>query len=218
MPTSHIYCMPGLAAGPEIFYNLNFEGNYKVHYLEWLQPLSLEETLVNYAGRMCLEIKHENPILIGVSFGGVLVQEMSKIIKVQKVIIISSVKSTSELPTRFTVASKSKIYKLFPTSLISNFEDYAKFFIGKSLEKKAKLYKKYLAVRDELYLKWSIHNAINWKQEKAPENITHIHGTADTIFPVKHIKEAHFIKDGTHAMVITRAKEISKIIHESLTQ
>ena len=143
---------------------------------------------------------------------------MSKIINVKRIIIISSVKSTSELPKRFTIASKSKIYKLFPTSLITNFEDYAKYFVGKSLGKKAKLYKKYLAVRDEVYLKWSIHNAINWQQETAPKDIIHIHGTLDSIFPIKHIQNAFVIDGGTHAMVITRAKEISKIISENLAE
>jgi hypothetical protein len=42
--------------------------------------LNLEETLVSYAKRMCEKVTHPNPVLIGVSFGGILVQEMSKII------------------------------------------------------------------------------------------------------------------------------------------
>jgi esterase/lipase len=38
------------------------------------------------------ENQKENPVLIGVSFGGILVQEMAKHIDARKVIIISSVK------------------------------------------------------------------------------------------------------------------------------
>ena len=218
MSKTHIYFMPGLAAGPEIFEKLELSKElYELHYLSWIEPLSLKETIANYAMRMADEIKHNNPVLVGVSFGGVIVQEMSKFMDVQKIIIISSVKSKSELPKKFKIAAKSKIYKLFPTRIVTNFEDYAKYFVGKSLEKKAKLYKKYLSVRNKEYIKWSIHNAITWNQEKPLNNIAHIHGTKDEIFPIKNIKDAIIIENGNHSMIIIKAKEISKIIHESLT-
>jgi hypothetical protein len=210
--------MPGLAAGPEIFENLELsEELYEFHYLTWKKPLALEETIANYAMRMTEEIKHKNPVLIGVSFGGIIVQEMSKFIDAQKIIIISSVKSTNELPKRFKIASKSKIYKLFPTSIVTNFENYAKYFVGKSLEKKASIYKKYLSVRGKTYIKWSIHNSINWRQDKPIEGIIHIHGTEDNIFPFKNIKNCIKIEDGNHSMILLKAKQISKIIHQSLT-
>lgn len=210
--------MPGLAAGPEIFQHLNLDTDlYELHYLTWKKPLALEESIANYAMRMTEDIKHENPVLIGVSFGGIMVQEMSKFINVHKIIIISSVKCTNELPKRFRIASKSKIYKLFPTQIVTNFENYAKFFVGKSLEKKAKIYKKYLSVRGKSYIKWSIHSVINWRQEKPLKNIIHIHGTDDHIFPIKNIKNSIEIESGTHSMIILKAKQISKIIHRSLT-
>lgn len=210
--------MPGLAAGPEIFYKLTLDPKiYELHYLIWLEPLALEESIANYAMRMTEEIKHENPILIGVSFGGILVQEMSKFMEVEKLIIVSSVKSKRELPTRYKIANKSKIYKLFPTQIVTNFESYARFFVGKSLEKKAKMYKKYLSVRGKSYIKWSIHNVINWQQDKPMKDIIHIHGTNDHIFPIKYIKDCIKIEDGNHSMILIRAKEISEIIHEKLT-
>lgn len=210
--------MPGLAAGPEIFENLKLSSEiFDLNYLTWKDPINLEESLEDYTKRITEEITHKNPVLIGVSFGGILVQEISKIIAVKKVIIISSVKTMYEFPTSFKLANTSKIYKLFPTQIVDNFEDYTKFFIGKSLQKKAELYKKYLSVRGNIYLKWSIYNVLNWQQETPLENITHIQGTKDHIFPLKNIKNAIEIKDGTHAMVLIKAKQISKIIHETLT-
>jgi hypothetical protein len=212
-----IYFMPGLAAGPEIFYKLCLDPNvYEFHYLTWKDPLGIEESILNYAMRMTTEVKHKKPVLVGVSFGGIIVQEMSKLIAAQKIIIISSVKSTSELPKRYKIASKSKIYKLFPTQIVTKFENYSKFFIGTSLEKKAKMYKKYLSVRGKSYIKWSIHTVVNWRQEKPLENIVHIHGTDDNIFPFKNIKNCIEIKDGNHSMIILKAKQISDIIHQSL--
>lgn len=218
MTKTHIYCMPGLAAGPKIFENLELDKDlYELHFLKWKKPLALEETITNYAMRMTEDIKHEDVVLLGVSFGGIMVQEMSKFVKTKKIILVSSVKSHHELPKRFKVASMSKIYKLFPTQVVSNFEDFAKFFLGKSLKKRAKIYEKYLSERDETYLKWSIHNVLHWQQDKPLENTTHIHGTKDHVFPIKHIENCKEIEDGTHVMIITKAKKISKIIHTTLT-
>lgn len=218
MRKKHIYLMPGMAAGPEIFERLDFSSEaYELHYLKWKKPLSIRESLSNYAMRILEDIQHEKPVLVGVSFGGIIVQEMSKFIELEKLIIISSVKKTSELPRRFNFARESKIYKLFPTKIVSNFELFSKFFVGKTLEKKAKIYKKYLSVRDELYLKWSIHNILNWQQEQSLEGVLHIHGSEDQVFPAKYITNAIILENGTHEIILTKAKEISKIIRKSLT-
>lgn len=217
MKKIHIYFVPGLAAGPEIFENLTFDKEkYELHYLKWLTPLALEETLSNYAMRMCEAITTENPVLVGVSFGGIMVQEMSKFIDTKKVIIISSVKQSSELPKKFHFAKFTKVYKLFPTKIVSNFEDYARYFLGKSLKKKAKIYQKYLAIRDELYLNWAISKVIHWQQEKPQENLIHIHGTKDHVFPIDRISDCIKINNGRHVMILTKAKKISKIIDEVL--
>jgi hypothetical protein len=39
--------------------------------------LVFKETISNYAISLTEEVKHENPVLIEVSFGGIIFQEMS---------------------------------------------------------------------------------------------------------------------------------------------
>jgi len=213
-----IYFVPGLAAGPEIFENLNLsQDKYNIHYLEWKKPLALEESISNYAMRMSEEVKEENPVLVGVSFGGIMVQEMSKFINTKKIILVSSIKTNHELPRLFKLAKFTKAYKLFPTNIVSNFEDYNKYFLGKSLKKRAKTYSKYLSVRSKTYINWSISAVLNWEQDKSSKNIIHIHGTDDNVFPLKNIDNCITIKDGSHVMIITKAKKVSKIIDEVLT-
>jgi len=218
MNKTHIYFVPGLAAGPEIFENLTLsKEKYVLHHLKWINPLALEETIASYAMRMNAEINEKNAVLIGVSFGGIMVQEMSKFLNVKKIIIVSSVKESAELPLKFKMFKITKAYKLFPTKIVSNFEDFTQYFIGKPLKKRADIYKKYLSVRNKLYLNWSISNVVKWEQKEPTKNITHIHGTKDHIFPIKNIKNCIKIKDGTHIMILTKAKRISKIIDEVLT-
>ena len=97
MSSIHIYCMPGMAASPKIFEFLNFPKPFKIHLLSWIPPYK-NEPIKKYAKRMCKCILHEKPVLLGVSFGGVLVQEMAKYISVRNIIIISSIKNKMELP------------------------------------------------------------------------------------------------------------------------
>ena len=218
MEKTPIYFMPGLAASPKIFENLAFDLNrYTLHYLNWIAPQTPDEDISSYACRLSAHIKEKNPVLIGVSFGGIIVQELVSYVHPKKVIIISSVKHQDELPKRFKIAKLTKIYKVFPTKVIENFEDYLGFFIGKGLKKRADLYKKYLSIRSKEYLQWSIASIIKWQQTIPIKNIVHIHGTNDAVFPIKNIQNTIQVKGGTHIMVLTKAKKISKIIDTVLT-
>ena len=76
------------------------------------------------------------------------------------------------------------------------------------MKKKANLCKKYLSVRNKKYLKWCICNMIKWEKLKPFENIIHIHRTKDTVFPIKN---AIKIKEGTHTMILTKAKKYHKL-------
>ena len=217
MEKTHIYCVPGLAASSKIFERLKFPENYEVHFLEWMIPESMDETIEHYAQRMCDLIVETNVILIGVSFGGVMVQEMSKIINAKKIILISSVKNAQELPKRLKVTKFTKAYKLFPAKKLSSIESFMNSF-GKLTEERMKLYNLYLSERNELYLKWGIHNVLHWKQKETLDNCYHIHGTSDSVFPIKHIKNAFEIKDATHAMVVTKARLINPILEKLLNE
>ncbi len=215
MEKKHIYFVPGLAASSQIFEYINLpKEQFEVHYLEWLVPKSQNESITQYAKRMCESIIHDNPVLIGVSFGGIVVQEMSKLINTQKTIIISSVKSKQELPSRLKLAKMTKAYKLFPTKAVSNIENLAKYAFGETAKKRVDLYKKYLSMRDHDYLPWAIHNVLNWQQEKPLPNIIHIHGNNDGVFPIKHLKNCKIIEGGTHTMILNKAKPISKLLIE----
>ncbi len=215
MEKIHIYCMPGLAASPKIFEHIQLpKEKYELHLLEWLIPDFSHESLEAYTLRLSEQIQHENPVFIGVSFGGIIVQELSKIIPARKIIIISSVKKETEIPRRLKFIQKSKIYKLFPSKSISSIDDFSKFAINKSLQHKAQVYNKYLAVRNEIYLDWAIYNVLNWKSNNNNTDIIHIHGENDHIFPIKYIQNCIKIEGGTHAMILTKAPQINTLLQE----
>ncbi len=209
----HVYLMPGMSANSLIFERIKFSENYELHYLNWISPKK-DESIQNYAIRFSSLIKNDEPVLIGVSFGGILVQEISKIINVKKIIIISSVKSASELPAHMKFGRFTKTYKLLPLKWINDFESLASFVLGPLVNRRLQLYRKYLTVRDENYLSWSIHELIQWKQKKPLKDIIHIHGTNDRIFPVLFIKNYIKVHGGDHAMILKKADWLNKKIPE----
>ncbi len=214
----HIYFMPGLAADKAIFdYIFLPEDKFKLHFLEWKIPTSNRQSLDSYVKLLVHEIKHPNAVLVGVSFGGIIVQEMQKYYQAKKIIIISSVKHESEFPKRLQVVRKTKTYKLTPISILTNIEKFAIFAVGDFAKKRVELYKKYLSVRNKTYLQWAIYQVLHWKQSLDTKDILHIHGDKDVIFPIQNIKKCILIKGGTHVMIINKAKKISKILEEVLT-
>ncbi|MDN3665723.1 alpha/beta hydrolase [Algibacter miyuki] len=214
----HVYLMPGMAASPLIFENIKLpEAHFQIHLLEWMIPID-NESLRDYALRMCQHIKHENIVLLGVSFGGVLVQEMAKHITPRKLIIVSSVKSMFELPKRMVIAKATKAYKLVPTQLAANIDVFEKYAVGEVVKKRIELYQKYLSVNDSRYLSWAIEQMLCWNQTEVPKGIIHIHGDADGVFPIKNIKDCIVLKNGTHIAVINKYKWFNENLPKIILQ
>jgi thioesterase domain-containing protein len=202
----HVYFMPGMAANPSIFEHIRLPEDYfKVHWLEWVIP-NPKESIENYAKRLSKKVEHKNSVLLGVSFGGIVVQEMSKFLTLKKLFIVSSIKNKHELPKRMKIAKRTKAYKLIPTRLLSNVDALVKYVFGETATKRVELYKKYLSVNDKRYLDWAIEQLVSWNQEKSLSEIIHIHGEKDRIFPINNIKDCIVLKGGAHIMIINKNK------------
>ncbi len=203
---THVYLMPGMAANPTIFEHIALpEDRYKIHWLEWQIP-DKNETFEAYAKRMCEFIEYEHSVLLGVSFGGMLVQEMSKYLNLKKLFVVSSVKTHHELPKRLKLLKYTKAYKILPTQLVSNIELLTKYAFGETIKKRVDLYKKYLSVSDKVYLDWAIKQVVCWDQEEPHPEAIYIHGDKDIVFPHSCQGECIIIKGGTHIMIINKFK------------
>lgn len=205
-----VYFMPGLAASTAIFERIELpETDFETILLEWEIPLG-NESLADYAKRITEKIKHPNPVLIGVSFGGILVQEMAKYVDTRKVIIISSVKSNKEFPRRIKMAKTTSAYKLIPMRLLLRLENLIQFTFGEKAKKKIELYRKYLSVRDICYLEWAIEKVVLWDRTEADEKVIHIHGDADDVFPIQNISNCIVVKGGTHILILSKYKWLNE--------
>ncbi len=108
----HIYCISGFGADERVFSKLNLPG-YNIHYIKWNIP-EKNESLHAYAKRLIEQIHHVNPILIGLSFGGMMCIEIARQFPVEKIILISSIKSFQERPFWMKLSGKLRVNKIFP--------------------------------------------------------------------------------------------------------
>jgi pimeloyl-ACP methyl ester carboxylesterase len=206
--------MPGMSANSSIFELISLPAHLcELHYLKWIDPI-LEESIFDYSKRLSKYIEHDNIVLIGVSFGGLIVQEIYKIINVEKLIIISSIKSNLELPLYMKSAKFLKLYNYFPLQLFDDVFSISKVLRLNKVYKKLDLVDKYLTIRNENYMKWSIREILNWKQSEPPKGIVHIHGDKDLTFPISLIKNCIVIPNGNHAIILTKHRLLNKLLTE----
>jgi pimeloyl-ACP methyl ester carboxylesterase len=211
-----IYLIPGVGANDKIFENLDLTG-YDVVHLKWPKHRK-NENLDTYVKKLLPQIKKDTqPILIGMSFGGVVAIELGKLINPAKTILISSIKTYHERPLKFLFLNSLKFHRLVPGRVVVEFRFWMKWLLGKLSTHDLELIEEMIQDLDIEFNEWAVDQVIRWRNEDIPDNLTHIHGTRDRIFPHFYIKDAVWIKGGTHFMVVNRAKEISKIIRKELS-
>lgn len=200
-----------MGANSKVFERLQLD-EYNLHFIEWIIPQK-DESIENYARRMSKDIDISSPvILIGMSFGGIIVQEISNYIETEKIVLISTVKNRKELPTLYKISSAMGLHKLIPSVFFHNTKLMAKTLFGKNTDSIIKTLERYFTMRDIRYSRWAMDKVVNWKQVESHKNLLHLHGTKDSVFPSKFIKNVTFIKGGTHLMIFTRAKEVNQHI------
>ena len=193
-----------------MFQNFSFEG-FEVVHIDWILPLD-NETLQNYALRISENISDENSILIGLSFGGILSVEISKIKKFKKVFLLSSAKTKFEIPFYYRFLGKLNLLRIIPSSILKRVNSLTYLVFGAKTNFEKNLLKDIIKNTDKHFLKWALHQIMNWKNENYSENIVHIQGDSDLILPHIFVKYDYLIKGGTHFMTLNHSKEIETII------
>ena len=211
-----IYCISGLGADERVFAKLEVKG-FELKVIHWLLPMP-DETLPHYAERMRQEITEENPILMGLSFGGMVCTEIAKQVPVKKIILISSIKSSAELPLWMKTIARLKLHKIVPLRSTKLTQPFQNRMLGVETEEEKTLVASFRKKVDLPYTNWAVNQALNWKNEWTHPEIYHIHGTKDNMFPIRNIKAEYIIKNAGHLMIMNRAAEVSTCINSILQQ
>jgi len=211
-----LYQISGLGANEKVFQYLRLNPDLEVINIPWLQP-EKEETLEHYSERMAEKINpDEDFTLMGVSFGGIIVQEMNRFLNPKLNILISTVKSREELPLYMKFSSRTSLHKLIPPKFISSGNGISYTLFRKLYNVRMPDINEFFEFRDPYYLKWSMDRIVNWKNNVKMKNYVHYHGNKDLVFPFSKIRNAVQIEGGTHVMIMVKAKKLSRLINQEL--
>jgi pimeloyl-ACP methyl ester carboxylesterase len=199
-----------LGADEKAFSQLAIDG-YEFVFIPWLMPVK-SEPIAKYAARMAHSIPDKDPVLIGLSFGGMMSIEIARLIPVAKIILISSIQTYRQLPLWMRFAGKLKVNKLIPLRPYKFIEPIQNKRLGVTTAAERELVNQYRKITPQVYLDWAINEIINWKNDWKPATLFHIHGDADKIFPIDKISATHIIKNAGHFMIMNKATEVNECL------
>jgi len=212
-----VYLISGLGADERVFQRLQWEG-YKPIHITWEKP-ERDEPLDSYARRLSEQIATPRPILVGLSFGGIVAIEIAKQIEVESVIVISSAKTSLEIPRYFKWFRWFPIYRWFPFKQVLWACYWLLYwFFGVGTPEERQMLKAILLDTDINFLRWAMHRVVVWDNSVVPERLYHVHGMGDRIFPLRWVKPDLNIERGGHLMIWNQAEEISALLADILTK
>jgi pimeloyl-ACP methyl ester carboxylesterase len=211
---TNIYCISGLGADERIFKKLNIRGA-RLIYLPWV-AFDKHDELPCYAQKMAAQIPEQNPVILGLSFGGMLATEIAKQQPTRKVFLVSSIKGRHEMPPvngalRYLIEHDLIPYGLFKKPNKILFDRF-----GADTEEEKAMIAAIMKDTDPAFLGWAFKAILGWQNTTVPPGIIHIHGTADRILQPAFIDATYWLSCGTHMMVYDRADEVSALISNHL--
>ncbi len=161
-----VYLLSGLGADKRVFDFLKLDDVELIH-IEWVRPEESESIEV-YTKRILTQITTDKPILIGVSFGGIIATEIAKQIDCEKIIFVSSATTKADIPLLYRVAGQLRIHKLIPTSLFMHVNTIIYWFFGITNDSEKQLLKKIIQTTDQAFFKWAIDKIVRWRNTNKP--------------------------------------------------
>lgn len=207
-----LFAISGLGADDRVFKYLKLE--HEIVPVLWIPSIE-GETIINYTKRLIerYELANETNFgILGVSFGGLVAVEMSKLIKPKFTILISSIETANELSVFLKLVGKSGVMKLIPKRLLDPPRGVDRFMFGTD---KKELLNSILDDSDLNFTKWAVNELVNWNTIERLPKLIKISGAKDKMLPPKG-KNTILIPEGEHFMIVDRAEEVSAIINENI--
>lgn len=213
----NLYLFPGQGSDCRIFSKLKFDTTkYQVHCFDYGVPLE-NESLSEFALRLSEEIDTTKSfVLIGVSLGGMFCTEIAHTLNPKQTIVISSAKTMSELPKKYTIQREYQLYKIIPAHWYKKGAMLLQPIVEPDRKKEKETFVSMLDRKSPLYFKRTVEMLIHWDRKFCNEDIVHVHGSNDNTIPMDDFSPNYVIEDGSHMMTLTRAEEISILLNRIL--
>ncbi|HEV7333370.1 MAG TPA: alpha/beta hydrolase [Flavisolibacter sp.] len=214
----HVYFISGLGADRQAFEKIKLPPAYTIHYLDWIKN-NRGESLNSYAKRMAALIDTSQPFaVVGLSMGGMIATAMMPWLPPHPTILISSVASASEFPPLLKLARITRVYRFVPAAVFHKPNVLSYLLFGAKTKNEKRILDHIITLSDAAFVKWSVSAILSWENRERPKGLFHIHGDNDRILPVQYTKPDVVIKNGSHFMVWTKAREVSATLLKAISE
>jgi pimeloyl-ACP methyl ester carboxylesterase len=214
---SRIFLIAGMGADTRIYNNIDLI-EHEVTCVDWIKAHPTD-TLVTYAQRLIFQYNiTPDSVVIGNSMGGMMAVEIAKFISLEKVILVSSIRTVDEAPGYFSFFRRVPVYKIIPDKVFTSVDFLLEIVFGKMKPEDKWLFKDMLKNTSPKFLKWAMYAVLHWDNKIVPSNLYQISGDKDAVFPYKLLKAATIVKGGSHIMIFDKAKEINEWLKKILNK
>lgn len=209
-----IYRIPGMGADKRLFSEIEPIDGYEFVDLEW-QSFPNIKSLKDYANEISKKIDASKPFsLLGVSMGGMVCSELADILNPEKIVIISSAKTSKELPIHLTRLKFMGITRLLNAERIRFLIGNSSQFFGTMNNAQRKVFYEMADNINIDFIVWCIKAILDWEKKVYSSKIIHIHGDKDFVLPISNLTPTITIEKGDHMMIWNKSVVINQILKE----
>ncbi len=200
--------LPGMGADSGMYANKAYGKLSGIHFIDW-PPYYKEQSISEIAHRVIKENNISDGFIVGgSSLGGIVASEISKLVKVKKLILIGS--TLSPLNINPALKNISGLSEIAPVSLIQILAGKVSMTFENSLVEM-------FSRADSEFIKAMCQAVFEWDGNLEPEcEVFHVHGAKDKVISPPS-SGATILEDAGHLIAVTHSEQVADFINNVTT-
>lgn len=209
-----IFFISGLGADRRAFDLIEEFPEYQKVFIDWI-PNTKNENLTSYSKRIVNGISFsEQDTIIGLSFGGLIAQQIAKMHPIDKIILVSSFRDKKDLKPILQTLLNLRLYYLIPNFRISFLSKLIRSWFNVRSKSGQHLLDQMVNQMSPKFMKWAMEKIRESAYKNSHIETHNIIGNKDKILKYWVNNQTYKIPEAGHFMVYENAKEVNKALKE----
>ena len=209
----NVYLFSGLGADERVFKHITFPKSQICH-IKW--PKVTKEThRDSFLSEVAAQINtKKNNVFLGVSFGGLIAQDIAALLPVDKLILVSSVAEAAEIPCFYKSSFSSLLLRVTPSFLLNRPNPLISFMFSVKTNDGRRALHDIIQDTDPVFLRWAIAYLKQWIRPTSTKakQMYRIHGAKDRVFPKINQEAGVKVVSGGHFAIYESSSEINGVL------